>query len=77
MEFDLVELLPFRKTLVGFTKEQVQIMRHMPVLTIFRSSENEKTIKVRYLIVNAASPYNFIIGRPSYNTLATALSTFH
>lgn len=73
MEFDIVELLPFRGTLVDFAGEQVQIIGHLPILTTFGSDENANTVKVRYLVVNLASPYNTIIDRPSFDAMVAAL----
>lgn len=60
MEFNIVELLPFRGTLVGFVGEHVQILGHFPILTTFGSGENAKTIKFRYMVVNSTSPYNAV-----------------
>lgn len=77
MNMDTFELLPFKGTLVGFSGEQVQVMGHVPIITIFGSGSNARSIKVRYLIVNTLSPYNIIIGRPAFNALEAMLSTLY
>lgn len=74
---DTSKLLPLKSTLVGFSVEQVQVLGHLSVMTIYESGSNTKGIKVRYLIVNASSPYNIIIGRLTFNILEAVLSTFY
>lgn len=74
INMDTSELLPFKGTLVGFSGEQVQVLEHLPLMTIFGSGSNAKGIRVRYLIVNASSPYNIIIGRPNFNASEEVLS---
>ena len=69
MGFEPNELLPFSGTLVGFSGEQVQVLGYLPALTTFGDGGSAKTVQVRYLVVNASSPYNTIIGRPSFNSL--------
>lgn len=46
-------------------------------MTVFGSGDNAKGIKVRYLILKASSPYNIIIGRPTFNIMEVALSTIY
>lgn len=46
-------------------------------MTAFGSGRSTKGIKVRYLIVNASSPYNIIIGRSAFNALEASLSTIY
>src|ERR1051325_4817250 len=77
MDFDPKELLPFNGTLVGFSGEQVQVLGYLLVLTTFGTDESAKDVRVRYLVVNAYSPYNIIIGRPSFNALEAILSNLY
>lgn len=63
MNMDAFEFLPFKGTLVDFSREQVQVLGHLPTMTIFRNGSNAKGIRVIYLIVNVSSPYNIIIER--------------
>ncbi|GAU46453.1 hypothetical protein TSUD_402200 [Trifolium subterraneum] len=72
------QLQPYNGTLVGFGGEQVEVMRHVTLLTTFGEKENAKTIKVRYLVVKTVfTSYNIIIGRPAFNTLGAVLSTLY
>lgn len=40
---------------------------------MFKFKENTNLIKVKYLIMNASSSHNIIIGRPTLNLLGSAL----
>ena len=77
MNFDTTELLPFKGTLVEFSREHVQVLGNLPIMTTFGSRDHTKSIQVRYLIVNFTSPYNIIISMPSFNTLEAGLSTLY
>ena len=77
MGIDLPELLPFKGSLVGFSGEQVQVLGHLMLPTTFGNSDDARTVRVRYLVINADSPYNIIIGRPSFNALEASLSTLY
>lgn len=68
------KMFPFKGTLIGFSGEQVQELGYLSIKSIFRSGDNAKFILVRYLILNASSPYNIIIGKPKFNALEAALS---
>lgn len=46
-------------------------------MSSFDSRDHAENIQVRYLIVNIASPYNIIIGRPSFNAFEEVLSTLY
>jgi hypothetical protein len=72
---DPEQLQPFKGTLVGFTGEQVHVRGYITLKTTFGCGSQEKTIRVRYLVVNSPSSYNIIIGRPSFNLLGGFLST--
>lgn len=75
--FYISELLPFKGTLVRFFGEHVQVLGHFPMIMTFSSGDNAKSVKVRYLIVNVASPYNIIVGKPSFNALEETLSILY
>lgn len=77
MNFDTTELLSFKVTLVGFSEEHVQVLGHLLIMTLFSNRDHVKSIQIRYLIVNVTSPYNIIIGRPSFNALKAVLSTLY
>jgi len=73
--FDPEQLQPFRGTLVGFTGEQVHVRGYIALRTTFGYGSQAKTIRIRYLVVNAPNSYNIIIGRPAFNLLGGFLST--
>lgn len=77
MGTDASEMLPFKGTLVVFAGKHIQVLDHMPVMTMFGSRLNAKSVKVRYLIVNMAYPYNIFIRRPAFNALKYALSMIY
>lgn len=77
MNFDTTELLPFKGTLVEVSAEHVQVLGHLPIMTTFGSRDHAKSIQVRYVIINVASPYNIIIGRPLLNALKATLSILY
>ena len=69
------QLQPFQGTLSGFTGERVHVRGYITLKTIFGTGKQAKTIKIRYLVVNAPNSYNIVIGRPSFNRLGALLST--
>jgi hypothetical protein len=72
------QMQPYNGTLVGFARDQVEVMGHITLLKTFGDKHNAKTVKVRYLVVKTPfSSYNIIIGRPAFNTLGAAISTLY
>jgi len=69
------QLQPFKGTLARFTREQVHVRGHISLKTTFGTRENAKTIRVKYLVINAPNCYNIIIERPSFNLLGIFMST--
>jgi uncharacterized YccA/Bax inhibitor family protein len=53
MQLSNEHLIPCNGTLVGFAGEQVEVMGYTTLLTTFGENDNAKTIKVRYLVVEA------------------------
>lgn len=45
--------------------------------TTFGAEDNSKLIKVRYLVIDAPSPCNMIIGQPTFNQLMASLYTLY
>jgi len=44
---------------------------------VFRDGTQTKTIHIRFLIIDAPTSYNVLLGRPSLNTLGAVVSTPH
>ena len=45
--------------------------------TVFRDGAQTKTIHICFLIIDAPTSYNVLLGRPSLNTLGAVVSTHH
>ena len=65
----------YDEPIYGFSGEQVSTRGYIDLHTIFREGTQTKTIPIRFLIVNAPTSYNVLLGRPSLNTLGVVLST--
>jgi len=49
----------------------------MELRTTFTDDTSSRTINIRYLVVNAFSIYNILLGRPALNRLGVVASTRH
>lgn len=67
----------FIGSLTGLLVEQTQIMCHKALKTTYGEGTDAREINVYYLIVNAISPYNIILGRPTINTLRAVISMLY
>ena len=47
----------------------MEVRGHVELRTTFSDGASSRTIKIRYLVVNVVSAYNFVLGRPSLNML--------
>jgi hypothetical protein len=66
-----------RGALLGFSGQSVEIIGYVDLRTTFGEGENAKTIVIKYIIVDAQSSYNLILGRPALNGLGAINSTTH
>lgn len=57
----------FNGPLIGLSGKHVQVRGHVTLKTTCGEGANTKVIDVSYLIVDALSPYNIVLGRPSKN----------
>ena len=71
------QLLPFDGVLVGFSGEQVEVRGYVNLRTTFSDEHAARTIIIKYIVVNAPSSYNMLLGRPSLNMLGAVVSTTH
>jgi len=74
------EIQPYDDEVVGFSGERVDTKGYIYLYTIFGGEEGEsgsKTIKIRYLLIDANTSYNVLLGRPSLNLLRAIMSTPH
>ena len=70
-------LRPYTGCLYGFTGDQVEVRGHMEPRTTFTDGTASRMEKIRYLVVNAPSAYNILLGRPTLNRLRAVSSTRH
>jgi len=50
---------------------------YIELYTTFGEGKNTRTIKIRYLVIDANTSYNILLGRPSINRLMVIVSTPH
>ena len=61
----------------GFSRERVQPMGSIQLVLTLGDPPCQATTTVRFLIVDAPSAYNMLLGRPSPNTMRVIPSTYH
>jgi len=70
-------LRPYGGCLYGFAGDQVKVREHLELRTTFTDGTASRTESIRYLVVNASSAYNMLLGRPTLNRLGAVPSTRH
>jgi len=68
-------MVPYDEPIYGFSGEQVSTRGYIDLHTMFRKGTQTKTIPIHFLIVDAPTSYNVLLGRPSLNTLGVVVST--
>ena len=71
------QLRPYTSCLYGFAGYQVEVRGHIKLRTTFTDGTTSRTANVRYLVVNAPSVYNILLGRPTLNRIGAIASTRH
>lgn len=66
-----------KNKLVGFAGDQVNTRGYIDLLTTFRDRGSSRIISVRYVIVEATTSYNILIGRLSLNKVGAIVLTPH
>jgi len=78
MGLDEDDIIPLNEQIVGFSSERVDRKGYIDLHTKFgRPDRGQKTISVRYLVVDVNTSYNTVLGRPSLNKLGVIVSTPH
>jgi len=68
----------YEDQIVGFSGEWVSTRGYIDLYMKFGEGKiGSKTIQIRYLLVEANTSYNVLLGRPSLNQLGTIVSTPH
>ena len=70
-------MVPYDEPIYGFSSEQVSTRGYINLHTVFRDGTQTKTIPIHFLIIDAPTSYNVLLGRPSLNTLGAVVFTPH
>jgi len=70
-------MVPYDEPIYGFSGEPVSTRGYIDLHIIFWDGTQTKTIPIPFLIVDAPTSYNILLGRPSLNTLGVVVSTPH
>jgi len=71
------DMVPFREQIIGFSGEMVSTKGYIDLVTTFGRGKATRKIKIRYLVVDACTSYNALLGRSSLNKLGAIVSTPH
>ena len=68
---------PYDGCLYGVAGDQMEVCEHLELRTTFRDGTASRTESIKYLVGNASSAYNMLLGRPTLNRLGAVSSTRH
>jgi len=71
------QLRPYTGYLYDFAGDQVEVRGHLELKTTFMDGVTSHTENIKYLVVNAPSTYNILLGRPTLNRQRAVASTRH
>jgi len=77
LQLPLDQLRPYGGCLYGFAADQVEVRGYIELRTTFTDEAALRTEKIKYLVVNAPSAYNILLGRPNLNRIGAVPSTRH
>ncbi|XP_068502550.1 uncharacterized protein [Phaseolus vulgaris] len=77
LQLPLDYLRPYLGCLYGFAGDQVEVRGYIEMRTTFTDGTVARTEKIKYLMVNAPSAYNILLGRPTLSRLGAVLSMRH
>lgn len=69
--------MPFHEQIVGFAGERVDMKGYVDLRVSLGMEKNAKELKVRFLLVEADTSYNVLLGRPCLNAFGAIVSTPH
>ncbi|KAJ3698137.1 hypothetical protein LUZ61_001842 [Rhynchospora tenuis] len=70
-------LTPMHTPLVGFAGDRVVPLGTIELDVVFGESPRDVSTKIKFIVVNAPSAYNAILGRKSLNSIGAIASTKH
>lgn len=65
----------FNEQIVGFTGERVSTKGYVELRTSLGVDKDAKELKIKFLLVDADTSYNVILGRPCLNVFGAIVST--
>ena len=71
------KLEPVNTHLRGFSREKVLPLGSIQLVLTLRDPPCQETMAVRFLVVDALSAYNMLLGRPSLNTIKAIPFAYH
>ena len=71
------DLTPYDDPIYGFAGERVPTKGYVDLHKTFGEGQGVRTILIRYLVVDAHTSYNVLLGRPSLNAIGAIVSTPH
>ncbi|XP_014523974.1 uncharacterized protein LOC106780225 [Vigna radiata var. radiata] len=78
-QMDLSEdlIVPYNEQIVGFARERVDTRGYLDLRTRLGTGRESEEMKIRYLLVEANTAYNVLLGRPCLNAFGAIVSTPH
>ena len=77
LQLSMDQLKPYAGRLYRFTGNKVEVRGYIELSTTFTDNLSSRTNKIRYLVINAPSAYNILLGRPALKRLKAVPSTRH
>ena len=71
------KLEPINAYLLGFFEERVLPLGSVQLVLTLGDPPRQATTTIKFLIVDAPSAYNMLLGRPSLNAIRAVLSAYH
>ena len=70
-------IVPYNEQIVGFSGERVDTRGYVDLRTRIGSRKDGREVRVRFLLVEANTSYNVLLGRPCLNAFGAIVSTLH
>ena len=77
LRIPIEEMMPYNDHAVSFSRERVGTKGYIELYTTFGLDKASKTLRIRYLVIDANTSYNILLGRSSLNKLGAIVSTPH
>jgi len=77
MRIPIEEMMPYDDHVVGFSGGRVETKGYIELYTTFSLNKASKTLRIRYLVIEANTSYNILLGWSSLNKLGAIVSNLH